>query len=404
VRHGAKSIRQTPLLRSDAFHGLAGEIVAAIEPHTEADPRALLIQFLVAFGFVVGRRAFFLADGSRHFPNLFVVVVGETSKSRKGTAWSRIRSVFESMPTWPSERVMNGLSSGEGLIAQVSDSAADKRLLVVQTEFGSVLQVMARSGNTLSPTLRDAWDGTDLRVMTKNDPLSASGEHIAMIGQITSDELVHRVEMTELWNGFANRFLWCVASRSRLLPHGGDLADSIMSPLIRRLERVTKWAERLNERRITWDSTAAERWERVYANLAEAAPGIVGVVTSRAEAQVVRLALIYALLDKSKEIRAEHLKAALAVWDYCEASARNIFGDALGDPTADEILTTLRRSPEGMSRTDISNHFKRHRSQAEIDNALALLESRGLARKQVIETRGRPVERWSEAKQAQKAN
>src|SRR3954451_24410059 len=135
IARPAGEMPRPTFLRSEAFHGLGGEIVRAIGPHTEADPSALLIQFLVAFGFVAGRRAFFVADGARHFPNLFVMVVGETSKSRKGTAWSRIRSVFESLPSWPPERVMNGLSTGEGLIAQVSDSASDKRLLVVETEF-----------------------------------------------------------------------------------------------------------------------------------------------------------------------------------------------------------------------------------------------------------------------------
>jgi hypothetical protein len=33
-----------------AYHGLAGEIVNRIAPHTEADPVAILSQLLVAFG------------------------------------------------------------------------------------------------------------------------------------------------------------------------------------------------------------------------------------------------------------------------------------------------------------------------------------------------------------------
>ena len=68
-----------------AYYGLAGEIVRRIEPHTEADPVALLIQILVVFGNVIGRAAHAIADGSRHALNLFAVVVGESSKSRKGT-------------------------------------------------------------------------------------------------------------------------------------------------------------------------------------------------------------------------------------------------------------------------------------------------------------------------------
>jgi len=40
-----------------AFHGLAGRIVHRIEPHSEADPAAILVQLLIAFGNLVGRLA-----------------------------------------------------------------------------------------------------------------------------------------------------------------------------------------------------------------------------------------------------------------------------------------------------------------------------------------------------------
>src|SRR5439155_16518265 len=78
-----------------AFHGLVGDIVRRIEPHTEADPVALLIQVLTAFGNVIGRKPHAIADGSRHPMNLFAVIVGESSKSRKGTSWAHVRGIFK---------------------------------------------------------------------------------------------------------------------------------------------------------------------------------------------------------------------------------------------------------------------------------------------------------------------
>jgi DNA-binding transcriptional ArsR family regulator len=62
--------------------------------------------------------------------------------------------------------------------------------------------------------------------------------------------------------------------------------------------------------------------------------------------------------------------AALAVWEYCEDSGRFIFGTALGDPTADEILRALRRHPEGMTRNEIREHFGRNKLSGEIGQAL----------------------------------
>ena len=108
----------------------------------------------------------------------------------------------------------------------------------------------------------------------------------------------------------------------------------------------------------------------------------------------MRLACIYALLDHSREICGEHLFAAMAVWNYCEASARFIFGDALGDPLADELLLRLRQSPDGLTRTELNNALGRNRVGADIDRALRVLAENGLAKCETERTEGRPAERW----------
>ena len=59
----------------DAYHGLAGEVVHTIEPHTEAHSVALLLQFLNLAGNVMGRTAYYQVEGDHHHTNLFAVVV-----------------------------------------------------------------------------------------------------------------------------------------------------------------------------------------------------------------------------------------------------------------------------------------------------------------------------------------
>lgn len=117
-------------------------------------------------------------------------------------------------------------------------------------------------------------------------------------------------------------------------------------------------------------------------------------MTSRSEAQVLRLACIYALMDSSVAIEREHLKAALAVWDYAEASARYIFGDATGDALADAIEEMLSGTPEGMTRAQIRDAFGRNKSSERIGRALEMLEEYGRASKKAEYTGGRPAERW----------
>ena len=401
---------------TEAFHGLAGEVVDLIAPHSEADPAALLIQFLVAFGNAIGRGPFFEVEGDRHATNLFTVMVGETAKARKGTSWSRIRRLFMlADEAWVTSRVESGLSSGEGLIWAVRDPAErqervregnetryetvisdpgvdDKRLLVLEEEFASTLRVMGREGNTLSPVIRRAWDDGNLSSLVKNSPCRASGALISIIGHITAHELRQYLDRTEAGNGFANRFLFVCVRRSKLLPEGGRLSDSDLAPVARQIVQALACARRIQT--VRRDDEAGVLWRTVYAELSEGRPGLLGAVISRAEAQTMRLAMLYALLDGSSSIAASHLQAALAVWEYCEASALCIFGGALGDPVAGRILGALRSTPEGLRRTELSDLFGRNKNQASIDGALSLLATMGVAKCVREESGGRPGERW----------
>jgi hypothetical protein len=404
---------------SQAYYGLAGDVVRAIEPQTEASAVALLIQALVCFGNVVGRSAHFVAEARQHFTNLFAVLVGVTSVGRKGSSWAQIFRVFRTVdPGWAERLIQFGLSSGEGLIWAVRDpitkhepirekgrvvdyqdveidpGISDKRLLVFESEYASPLRMMARDGNTLSVVIRQAWDTGDLRTMTKNSPASATGAHVSIVGHITRDELRRELSATDMGNGFANRNLWVCAARSKELPEGGDLTDGQLVPFAERLREAVSFARNVSE--MKRDPATKEMWARTYHELTSGAPGLLGAVTSRAEAQTMRLACHYALLDQSAVVRVEHLLAALALWEYCEASARFIFGDVLGDPTADAILQALRNAPKGLDRTAISYLLGRHKSGIEISRALTTLQEHGLARKgpPSQDTAGRPREVW----------
>jgi hypothetical protein len=397
-----------------AFFGLAGDVVRAIEPHTEADPVALLVQFLVFFGNAVGRKPYYQVEGDKHFPNMFVVLVGETSKARKGTSAGRIRQVFEQAdPLWVKDRNHSGMSSGEGLIWSVRDpikqwkktengegaekevdpGVTDKRLMIIEPEFAGALSVMKREGNILSRVVRDAWDRGDLASLTKTAPASATGAHISIVGHITAFELRQSLDRVSMANGYANRFLVACVRRGRILPHGGDLSEQTIRDLGARVQTAIEVAEKIDQ--VVMRDETRKGWENVYPALSEGRPGLLGAIVGRAEAQVIRLAMLYALLDGKAEIDMQHLAAALALWGYCERSAYFVFGDMLGDPVADEILGALRRNGDaGMTRTEISNLFSRHRSSGQIEASLAALAGAGKASSITRDTGGRPVEVW----------
>jgi hypothetical protein len=109
-----------------AMYGLLGDIVGTIAPHTEADPAALVLQLLAAFGNVVGRRAHFRVEADKHAPNLFVALVGRSARGRKGTSWGYVLEIFKRIDKdWTQNQIQPGLSTGEGLIETIADEDFD---------------------------------------------------------------------------------------------------------------------------------------------------------------------------------------------------------------------------------------------------------------------------------------
>jgi hypothetical protein len=141
---------------------------------------------------------------------------------------------------------------------------------------------------------------------------------------------------------------------------------------------------------------AAEEWNAVYDNLGSGIVGLAAAITARAAPQIIRITLIYAVLDNSPVIGLQHLKAGLAIWRFCEISACQIFGNALGSPVADTILAALRAAaPGGISRTDIYRGvFACNVHASDIAAALQLLVQHRLVRREDVPGGRRPIETW----------
>jgi hypothetical protein len=382
-----------------AYHGLAGAIVGRIAPHTEADPAAILTQLLVCCGAMIGRDAYFQVEATRHHPNEFLVLVGDSAKARKGSSFDHVARLLAHVDPAFTSRLSTGLSSGEGLIWTVRDpagqdaGAVDKRLLVIEPEFATVLKSTGRELSTLSPTLRSAWDGRPLALLTRTAPARATEAHISIIGHITQTELRRHTTTVEIANGFLNRFIFAAVRRVRLLPEGGDPDPLKGTGLGRYLTTILTHARTVGK--VTLSPSARDLWWQLYPQLTQPADGLLGQLTARAEAHVVRLALLYTLLDGQKTIAPEHLNAAAALWSYTQRSAAWALGQATGDPLAEQIHAALTRSPDGLTRTQIRDLCQRNLPAERVEHALHELAAAGRAQQQRTHTAGRPAETWT---------
>ena len=178
----------------------------------------------------------------------------------------------------------------------------------------------------------------------------------------------------------------------RLLPEGGNPDPLKGSGLIRYLASVLKHAQTAG--RVTLDPAARELWWNTYPHLTQPADGLAGQ-SCAAEAHAVRLALLYALLDAQRHIQPTHLQAALALWDYAARSATWALGQATGDPLAEQIHAALVRSPDGLTRTQMSHLLHRNLPADQLSRALHALAATGRAHPQKIHAAGRPTELWT---------
>ena len=397
-----------PTLRGEALIGPFGDFVRGVAPHTEADPAGLLAHGIVLFGNLIGRRPQVAVGDDLHGVNENVVVVGDTSEGRKGMALNAAKAVFADVdPDWMTTRLLTGLSTGEGLIyavrdPQVSDDnevvdsgVADKRLAVIETEFAKVLRVSRRETNTLSAILRQCWDDGALRVMTRHSPLLATGAHVSIIGHITPLELRQELKTTDMASGFINRFLLVLVKRRQLLPVGSRMDAAVRAALVAQFTAAAAVARDVDV--LTRDADAVAHWTDIYEHLTRSRLGLVGAICNRAPAHVLRLSALYALADCSSTIRRHHQQAALALWEYAEASAGFIFGQRVGHRLAQHLLDFIKETSTGVTRTQIRDELGRHRKTEDISEALRLLADLGLARcviEPVPSGPGRPTERW----------
>jgi hypothetical protein len=381
-------------MAEEAFYGLAGDIVGIIYPNSEASREALLVQLLIGLGNQIGRNAYRLQSGA-HYLNEFGVLVGKTALGRKGTSWNPISNLLEHCdPQWASTRVINGIQSGEAIVHCVRDATpgkeeddepidlgvSDKRTLFLEEEFARLLTVASRNGNSISPILRDAWDAKRyLRSVAKGSHNCATEAHISLIGHITPAELVKCLSDTDQKNGFGNRIIWIATRRSKKIPIPKWIHWDHYPSILANIKKCMEAFHQPRQLELSRDGIAA--WNEFYNTIPDFGDGIADALTARPEAHVLRLSMIYAALDASCLITPCHIAAARAVWNYCKRSAHWVFGNAVGDPNANKILSALKRSPKGLTQTDVSNKvFHRNVTTIEIHLALEQLQAGGLVR------------------------
>lgn len=409
--------RNPPRPDSACLYGLVGDVARAGSESTEANPYAIGLNFIVYLSAAMGRASFTPVGNTWHHPRTFGLHVGRSGRGRKGDAASlvhRIDKALRALDEFAAPQVhRGGLSTREGLALMIHDGwtqgkdevppITDKRLCVFESEFANVLAQGKRDGNTLSSALRDAWDGVSIKPATKSNRVWASNPHIGLMGAITPAELRALMASRELTNGFANRFVILWAERTKILPFPQATPQHAVDELARRTLEVVEFAGGLRHvdrdiHRVELTSAAKALYARLYASeLNDQSDGeLIGALLERRAPVVLRLAMLFALADLSREVDVHHIDAALAWVRYWRESVRFVFstsvdeaGTAETNATAEKIVEFLRTRAKATRKQLTVECFQGHASKDRIDAALDELLSATPPRI-VIETVARP--------------
>ena len=205
---------------TSVLRGPLGEIALALAPHTEADPIGILVSLQARFGVACGNGRS-IWQGTRIRLNPFVILVGDTSLARKGTADGVAADALRLACPEIDGLQLKGLASGEALAGHLERSQAkdgETRVLILEQEIAALLVRLGREGSTISQILRSAADGEPLGYARARDEALIVDHHVGLLGHITREELRARVSDVDAANGFVNRIAFYAVRRSHLVP------------------------------------------------------------------------------------------------------------------------------------------------------------------------------------------
>ena len=303
-----------PALDPAVFDCYLGRLVERIAPTTEADPVNVLASLLCAAGVHLGPGPHMRTGDDPHPLLVWPLIVGKTSGGRKGAGWNTARRLVTAAdPDFMTYNRKSGLTSGEGLAAMFGDDdseasswagklpAGDHRLLVYEPEWAIVMARMRREGNTLSATLRAAWEGGDLSTLAVNARI-ARDTHIGILAHISPREFRDKVSASDMAGGTYNRFLPLAVARSTFLPEGGGIPDDALEEMAAGLRGRLDGGATVGA--LGFSPAGARLWRDLYVEFGsdQGDHTTVEEFIARAAPNCLRIAGIHAALDFTDQI------------------------------------------------------------------------------------------------------
>jgi hypothetical protein len=186
-----------------------------------------------------------------------------------------------------------------------------------------------------------------------------------------------------------DRFFWCLVDQERVIAMPKRFTSEDLGAIAKVYGRAQEHALTCDE--MTFSPAASSFWQEHYRGLLPDPEGAALEVSG--DAQVIRVAMVYALLAASSVIEVEHLQAAFAVWEYCREGALWLLGTQAEQVLAHQLHDLLQR--EGpLTQTELHAAVNRHKPAKRLNAALAILSTAGSITSEITTTGGRRRTTW----------
>lgn len=401
-----EEIKILPSLGDEGLSGLLGDMSNSLADGTEASKELIAGYLLSVLSVSIPRGYVSIPFGALNtvprINALFVLGTGSgkgLSEKQANALLKRCKELIEDAEEYSFSRChTGGLSTGEGLINFIRDEyvdgkgvviegVTDKRLLVVESEFANLLVKANAKNSILSGVIRKLFDGDELEPLTKTDKTGCKEPHVAIVGHITSQELLEKLDSVSIANGFANRFPIFVGPKQVYQPIPKVIDSALLDQLATRLNSVLEWVN-AKQRSMGMSECYTELWCEEYPRLKQlgASNSVEESLMTRAAHYASMYAMLFAVLDKSDSVTSLHLRSALAWVDYWHESVRYIFNTEgavnlanQASERAYKVLATIQRlirdnQGEPITRTPLKTALGKKFSSKQVTEALSFLQ------------------------------
>lgn len=343
-----------------AFVGWIGEYHDLVAPTTEAPSAYHLGVGLALAGSIIGRRICTEYNSDPLYTNLFLVLVGESNKSKKDTAIKRATRLLTSQINTKTSvlnhgvHVVTDVGSSTALLQDLQDF---QNLLLYFTELSRVIGNARRKGTeTILPTLMEAFDTpTVMHNRSMASPIEAKFPYVSMMAATQPAILADLMTGSDMMSGFANRLFFVCGSPTSPMAIAPSLDREALTALLMRLWQVRQSYE--EGAALSMSRDAQELWKDWYDRewYLEEESVEMESLKQRHHVMIQKIALLYSICDGLREITLEHLQRAIQIRDWmwwnlqplAQAWGRSIDGQI------EELITVTLKRHGAMKRRDL---------------------------------------------------